>query len=55
MSDSQRAVTGADFKLIGTENVFCAGASIIPRAVGVAPTLTIVALAERLGQQLKQG
>ncbi len=55
MSDSQRAVTGADFKLIGTENVFCAGASIIPRAGGVAPTLTIVALAERLGQQLKQG
>lgn len=52
MSDSDRAVTGPDFKLIGTDNVYCAGASIIPRAGGVAPTLTIVALAERLGQML---
>lgn len=53
MSDSDRAVTGSDFRLIGTDNVFCAGASIIPRAGGVAPTLTIVALAEMLGQQLR--
>lgn len=52
MSDCERSVTDADFKLIGTTNVFCAGASVIPRAGGVAPTLTIVALAEKLGQQL---
>ena len=52
MSDSDRAVTGTDFRLIGTDNVFCAGASIIPRAGGVAPTLTIVALAEMLAEQL---
>lgn len=52
MSDCARSVTGADFKLIGTDNVFCAGTSVIPRAGGVAPTLTIVALAEKLGQQL---
>lgn len=55
MSDSERAVTGPDFKLIGTDNVFCAGASVIPRAGGVAPTLSIVALAEMLGQQLAWG
>ena len=53
MSDSDRAVTGTDFRLIGTDNVFCAGASIIPRAGGVAPTLTIVALAEMLAEQLR--
>ena len=53
MSDCERSVTGADFRLIGTTNVFCAGASIIPRSGGVAPTLTIVALAEKLGQQLR--
>lgn len=52
MSDCERSVTGADLKVLGTDNVFCAGASIIPRAGGVAPTLTIVALAEKLGQQL---
>lgn len=53
MSDSERAVTGSDFRLIGTDNVYCAGASVIPRAGGVAPTLTIVALAEKLALQLR--
>lgn len=53
MSDCERSVTGADFKVMGTDNVFCAGAAVIPRAGGVAPTLTIVALAEKLGQQLR--
>lgn len=41
-----------DGRLGGTSNVFIAGSSVIPRAGGVAPTLTIVALAERLGTRL---
>jgi choline dehydrogenase-like flavoprotein len=45
-------VVDADMKLIGTSNVYIAGASVIPRAGGVAPTLTLVALAERLGHLL---
>ena len=48
----QGSCKGTDFRLIGTDNVFCAVASIIPRAGGVAPTLTIVALAEMLAEQL---
>ncbi len=41
-----------DGRLGGTSNVYVAGSSIIPRAGGVAPTLTLVALAERLGASL---
>lgn len=42
-----------DGRLGGTSNVYLAGASIIPRAGGIGPTLTLVALAERLGQHLQ--
>ncbi len=52
MSDSDQSVLDIDCKLIGSENVYCAGAAVIPRAGGVAPTLTVVALAERLGSYL---
>lgn len=52
-SDSPGSVVDTDMRLIGTENVFIAGASVIPRAGGVAPTLTLVALAERLGSYLR--
>lgn len=41
-----------DGRLGGTDNVYVAGCSVIPRAGGVAPTLTLVALAERLGERL---
>lgn len=41
-----------DGRLGGTANVYVAGSSIIPRAGGIAPTLTLVALAERLGASL---
>jgi glucose dehydrogenase len=41
-----------DGRLGGTANVYIAGSSVIPRAGGVAPTLTLVALAERLGHHL---
>ena len=43
-----------DGRLGGTSNVYIAGTSVIPRAGGVAPTLTLVALAERLGVRLAE-
>lgn len=52
-SDGPLSVVDTDMRLLGTSNVFIAGASVIPRAGGVAPTLTLVALAERLGQYLQ--
>lgn len=55
MSDSEKTLVTPDFLLKGTSNVFCIGAAVIPRAGGVAPTLTIVALAEMLGRGLSQG
>jgi choline dehydrogenase-like flavoprotein len=54
MSDSEKSLVDPEFKLKGADNVFCIGASVIPRAGGVAPTLTIVALAEMLGQILQR-
>lgn len=41
-----------DGRLGGTANVYIAGSSVMPRTGGVAPTLTLVALAERLGTML---
>lgn len=55
MSDSEKSLVDPDFKLNGTDNVYCIGASVIPRTGGVAPTLTIVALAEMLGHNLQLG
>lgn len=51
-SAGPESVVDTDMRLIGTGNVFVAGAGVIPRAGGVAPTLTLVALAERLGSHL---
>lgn len=51
-SRSRHNMLDDDFRLEGTDNVYIAGSSVIPRAGGVAPTLTLVALAEKLGEQL---
>jgi glucose dehydrogenase len=51
-SDGPFSVVDNNMKLIGTSNLYIAGASVIPRAGGVAPTLTLVALAEKLGDYL---
>lgn len=42
-----------DCKIIGTDNVYVSGASVIPRAGGSGPSLTAVALAIKLGEHLK--
>ena len=51
-SRSEHNMMEDDGRLGGTSNVYVAGSSVIPRSGGVAPTLTLVALAERLGQHL---
>jgi choline dehydrogenase-like flavoprotein len=51
-SAGENAVVDNDMRVIGTENVFIAGSSVMPRAGGHGPTLTIAALAERLGAHL---
>lgn len=53
-SKGDNSVIDNQFCVLGTSNVYIAGASIIPRVGGVAPTLTLVALAERLGCYLKE-
>lgn len=52
MGDSPIAVTGADFRVHGTDNVFVAGSAVFPRCGAAAPTLTIAALGLMLGDQL---
>ncbi|MFT5644576.1 MAG: choline dehydrogenase-like flavoprotein [Janthinobacterium sp.] len=37
-----------------TENLFVCDASVIPEAWGLAPTLTLLCLGQRLGQYLGQ-
>jgi choline dehydrogenase-like flavoprotein len=52
MSRDASRVVDADLRLIGTDNVYVNGASVIPRAGGSGPTLTIAALGLRLGEYL---
>ena len=54
MGTGEHAVVDTDAKLIGTENVYCAGTGVMPRAGKASPTLTAVALAERLGEYLRR-
>lgn len=51
-SDSEASMMDNDLRLIGTENVYIAGSSVIPKAGGLGPTLTLAALSERLGAHL---
>jgi choline dehydrogenase-like flavoprotein len=54
MSAGDNSVLDRDMRVIGIHNVYVAGAAVIPRAGGIAPTLTLVALAEKLGTHLSQ-
>jgi choline dehydrogenase-like flavoprotein len=54
MSDDPRTgVVDADCKVHGLDNLYVAGSSAFPSAGHASPTLTIVALALRLAQQLR--
>jgi len=55
MGNGRRAVVNPDFRLKGTDNVFVAGGALFPRCGSRNPTLTIVALALMLGEQLRGG
>lgn len=52
MSRSGQAVVTDEHCLIGSDNVYINGASVIPRCGGAGPTLTVVALGFRLGDIL---
>lgn len=55
-TDPQRSVVGADFRLHGFKNVFCADSSIFPNAPGINPSLTIMALSKKAAAHiLKDG
>ena len=50
---AEDGVVDADCKVHGMENLYIAGSSVFPTVGFVNPTLTIVALAHRLGQHLR--
>jgi choline dehydrogenase-like flavoprotein len=47
-----RGVVDAEQRVKGTANVFVSDGSVVPTALGVNPQITILALAERLGERL---
>ena len=51
-SDAAHGVVDADCRVHGVENLYVAGASVFPTAGFANPVLTIVAMAERLGDHL---
>ena len=53
--DPRLGVADADARLHGTENLYLTGASVFPTAGFANPTLTIVAIALRLADHLKEG
>jgi choline dehydrogenase-like flavoprotein len=53
-ADPSQGVVDADCKVHGIANLFVAGASVYPTGGAVNPTLTLVALALRLSDHLKQ-
>jgi len=52
-ADPRRGVVDPDCRVHGIDNLFVAGSSVFASAGCVNPTLTIVALAVRLADQLQ--
>jgi choline dehydrogenase-like flavoprotein len=52
MSRTEGRVVSPEQLLLGTDNVYINGASVLPRCGGSGPTLSIVALGLRLGEHL---
>lgn len=50
--DPDLGVVDADGRVHGYEGLFCLGSSVIPTSLGVNPSLTIAAVAERSAQRL---
>jgi choline dehydrogenase-like flavoprotein len=53
--DSRQGVVDENSRVHGTSNLFVTGSSVFPSGGYANPTLTIVALAARLGDHLKRG
>jgi choline dehydrogenase-like flavoprotein len=53
-TDPKQGVVDADSRVHGISNLFVAGSSVFPTAGAANPTFTIVALALRLADRLKQ-
>jgi choline dehydrogenase-like flavoprotein len=51
-NDSQASVVDAELKVHGSENLYAVGSSVFPTSGAIPPTLTIAALALRLGNHL---
>jgi hypothetical protein len=51
--DARRGVVDSDCRVHGLSNLYLAGSSVFPTSGAINPTLTIVALAERLADHLK--
>jgi choline dehydrogenase-like flavoprotein len=51
-TDPERSVVEPDFRLRGHSNIYVCDASLFPNAPGINPSLTIMALAQRLSYQL---
>ena len=51
-ADAASGVVDADARVHGVENLFIAGSSVFPTSGYANPTLTLVALAVRLGRHL---
>jgi choline dehydrogenase-like flavoprotein len=52
--EANQGVVDADARVHGTENLYVAGASVFPTAGFANPTLTIVAMAIRLSEHIKE-
>ena len=52
--DPKRGVVNADGRVHGVQNLYIAGSSVFPTAGRANPTFTLVALALRLADHLKQ-
>ncbi|MCZ7666689.1 MAG: GMC family oxidoreductase [Chloroflexi bacterium] len=50
--DPATSVVEPDYKLRGFDNVYVCDSSLFPNAPGINPALTIMALAQRLSEQL---
>lgn len=53
-ADAQHGVVDANCRVYGMENLYVAGSSVFPTSGSANPTLTIVALALRLADHIKQ-
>jgi choline dehydrogenase-like flavoprotein len=49
-----RGVVDSDCRVFGLENLYVAGSSVFPTSGLANPTLTLVALALRLGDRLRE-